>query len=105
VNTGWTGGGYGVGKRMKIAYTRAMIDAALSGALDGVAFEKDPIFNLDIPSSCAGVPSDVLKPRNTWASGSDYDAQAMKLARMFVDNFKSFEGGVTAEVLAAGPNA
>jgi phosphoenolpyruvate carboxykinase (ATP) len=105
VNTGWTGGAYGTGKRMKIAYTRAMIASALSGALDRVAHEKDPVFNLDIPASCPGVPPEVLKPRNTWANGADYDAQAAKLARMFVDNFKTFEGGVTAEVLAAGPNA
>jgi phosphoenolpyruvate carboxykinase (ATP) len=105
VNTGWTGGAYGTGKRMKIAYTRAMIGAALSGALDRAAYEKDPIFNLEIPASCPGVPPEVLKPRNTWASGADYDAQAAKLARMFVDNFQTFAGGVTAEVLAAGPNA
>jgi len=105
VNTGWTGGAYGAGKRMKIAYTRAMIGAALSGALDHVAYEKDPVFNLEIPASCPGVPSEVLRPRNTWANGADYDAQAAKLARMFVDNFKTFEGGVTAGVLAAGPNA
>ena len=105
VNTGWTGGAYGAGKRMKIAYTRAMITAALSGALDRATYEKDPVFNLDIPVSCPGVPSEVLKPRNTWANLADYDAQAAKLARMFVDNFKTFEGGVAAEVLAAGPNA
>jgi phosphoenolpyruvate carboxykinase (ATP) len=105
VNTGWTGGPYGVGKRMKIAYTRAIIRAALSGALDRVAYDKDPIFNLDVPASCPDVPSEVLKPRNTWASAADYDAQAKKLAAMFVENFKTFEDGVTAEVLAAGPNA
>jgi phosphoenolpyruvate carboxykinase (ATP) len=105
VNTGWTGGPYGVGKRMKIAYTRAIIRAALSGALDRVAYDKDPIFNLDVPASCPDVPSEVLKPRNTWASAADYDAQAKKLAAMFVENFKTFEDGATAEVLAAGPNA
>jgi phosphoenolpyruvate carboxykinase (ATP) len=105
VNTGWTGGAYGVGKRMKIAYTRAMIAAALSGALDGVSYQKDPIFNLDIPASCPGVPADVLVPRNTWTNAADYDEQARKLATMFVENFKTFERGVTADVLAAGPNA
>ncbi len=105
VNTGWTGGPYGVGRRMKIAYTRAMIRAALAGALDHVAYAKDPVFNLDIPANCPDVPAEVLRPRNTWTSGADYDAQAAKLARMFVDNFKTFEQGVTAEVLAAGPNA
>ena len=105
VNTGWTGGPYGVGKRMKIAYTRAMIRAALSGALDGVPYERDPMFNLDVPASSPSVPSDVLKPRQTWPSRAEYDLQASKLAKMFADNFKTFEGGVTAEVLAAGPNA
>jgi phosphoenolpyruvate carboxykinase (ATP) len=105
VNTGWTGGAYGVGKRMKIAHTRAMIRAALSGALDTVAYEKDPVFNVDLPTACPGVPAEVLKPRNTWADGAEYDAQAAKLAKMFVENFKAFQGGVSAEVLAAGPNA
>jgi phosphoenolpyruvate carboxykinase (ATP) len=104
VNTGWTGGPFGVGRRMKIGYTRAMIRAALGGALDSVKYEKDPIFNLDIPTSCPDVPSEVLKPRNTWANGAEYDEQAGKLARMFVENFKAFEDGVSAEVLAAGPN-
>ncbi len=105
LNTGWTGGPYGVGSRMKIGYTRAMIRAVLSGALDTVAFEKDPVFNLDIPTSCPGVPDGVLTPRATWGDGAAYDAQAAKLARMFVENFKTFEQGVSAEVLAAGPNA
>ena len=105
VNTGWTGGPYGVGTRMKIGYTRAMIRAVLSGALDGTVFEKDPIFNLEIPASCPAVPADVLKPRGTWPSAAAYDQQATKLAKMFVENFKTFEQGVTAEVLAAGPNA
>jgi phosphoenolpyruvate carboxykinase (ATP) len=105
VNTGWTGGPYGVGKRMKISYTRAMIRAVLSGALDSVAYTKDPVFNLDIPASCPDVPADVLKPRATWADGAAYDAQAVKLAKMFVENFKTFEHAVSAEVLAAGPHA
>ena len=105
VNTGWTGGPHGVGQRMKIAYTRAMIRAVLSGALDAVAYHTDPIFNLDIPADCPGVPAEVLTPRATWADGAAYDAQAAKLARMFVDNFKTFEQGVSAEVLAAGPHA
>src|SRR5438105_900404 len=103
VNTGWTGGPYGVGKRMKIGYTRAMIRAALSGALDHVAYETDPVFNVAVPTSCPDVPPEVLKPRNTWTEGVDYDAQAAKLARMFAENFKTFEGGVTPEVRAAGP--
>jgi phosphoenolpyruvate carboxykinase (ATP) len=104
VNTGWTGGPYGVGARMKITHTRAMIRAVLAGALDAVVFSKDPVFNLEIPASCPGVPADVLTPRATWADGAAYDAQAAKLARMFVENFKTFEEGVSAEVLAAGPS-
>jgi len=103
VNTGWTGGPYGVGSRMKIAHTRAMITAALSGALDKVAYERDPIFNLDVPGSCPNVPAAVLKPRNTWTDGAAYDAQARKLARMFMENFKRFEATASADVKAAGP--
>jgi phosphoenolpyruvate carboxykinase (ATP) len=105
VNTGWSGGPYGTGKRMKISYTRAMINAALSGALDNVKFEKDAMFNLDVPVSCPDVPADVLKPRATWADPAAYDAQAAKLAKMFVDNFKNFEADVTPDVKAAGPKA
>jgi len=90
---------------MKIAHTRAMIRAALSGALDSVEYEKDKIFNLAIPTRCPDVPADVLQPRKTWANGADYDVQAARLARMFVDNFKDFEKGVSEEVRAAGPKA
>jgi phosphoenolpyruvate carboxykinase (ATP) len=103
VNTGWTGGAYGVGKRMKIAHTRAMINAALSGALDNVAVQRDPIFNLDVPVSCPDVPAEVLNPRNTWPDKAAYDAQAAKLAKMFVDNFKTFEATASPAVKAAGP--
>mgnify|MGYP003578610718 CR=1 FL=1 len=103
VNTGWTGGPYGVGARMKIAHTRAMIHAALSGALDDVPYQTDPIFNVDVPQSVPGVPAEVLNPRNTWKSGAGYDEQAHKLARMFVDNFKMFESEELPGVKAAGP--
>ena len=82
-----------------------MIRAALSGALDAVAYEKDPVFNVDVPVSCPGVPPDVLKPRNTWADKADYDRQAAKLARMFADNFSTCKFSVTPEVRAAGPKA
>ena len=82
-----------------------LVAAAPSGVLDAAAYEKDPIFNLDIPQSCPEVPAAVLTPRSTWANGAEYDRQARQLARMFVDNFKTFESGVTAEVLAAGPRA
>ena len=103
VNTGWTGGPFGVGGRMKIGYTRAMINAALNGELDSVQYERDPIFNVDVPLSCPNVPAEVMKPRNTWTDKAAYDAQAEKLARMFVDNFRTFQASVTDEVRAAGP--
>ena len=103
VNTGWTGGPFGVGKRMSIAHTRAMIAAALSGALDSVGYQQHPIFNLEMPTSCPGVPADVLDPRSTWSDKAAYDAQARKLAAMFVDNFKNFAGDVDAAVVSAGP--
>jgi phosphoenolpyruvate carboxykinase (ATP) len=103
VNTGWSGGPYGVGRRMKIGHTRAMIKAALAGLLDQVVYERDPFFNLDVPTSCPGVPADVLNPRKTWMHPADYDAQAAKVAGMFIENFKNFEGGVAADVIAAGP--
>jgi phosphoenolpyruvate carboxykinase (ATP) len=103
VNTGWTGGAFGVGKRMSISHTRAMISAALSGQLDNVEYRRHPIFNLEMPTTCPGVPQDVLDPRSTWSDKSAYDAQAQKLARMFMDNFKSFEGDVDRAVVDAGP--
>jgi phosphoenolpyruvate carboxykinase (ATP) len=105
INTGWTGGPHGVGSRMKIPYTRAMINAALNGELDDVEFETDPIFGLAIPKAVPGVPSEVLFPRNTWSDPAAYDAQAAKLAKMFADNFKQFEEQVSPEVRAAGPKA
>ncbi len=103
VNTGWSGGPYGVGSRMKIAYTRAMIRAALSGALDTVSYQRHPVFNLDMPTSCPDVPTAVLDPRGTWQDTSAYDAQATKLAKMFVANFESFTADVDPAVIAAGP--
>lgn len=103
VNTGWTGGPYGVGSRIKITYTRAMINAALNGALDNVAYTVDPIFGVQVPTSCPNVPSEVLMPRNTWDDGNAYDAQARKLAGMFVENFKQFSTEVPEGIKAAGP--
>jgi phosphoenolpyruvate carboxykinase (ATP) len=103
VNTGWTGGPYGVGTRMRIAHTRAMIAAALEGQLDSVAYRKHPIFNIDVPTTCPDVPHNVLDPRSTWANPQEYDAEARKLAGMFVDNFTVFEKDVSASVKAAGP--
>ena len=103
VNTGWTGGPYGTGERMNIDHTRSMVRAALSGALDDVPTATDPIFGVEVPTSCPGVPADVLQPRSTWADGAAYDRQAEALARMFVDNFAAYADGVPASVCAAGP--
>ena len=103
VNTGWTGGPYGTGSRMKIAHTRAMIRAALAGKLDGVSYERDPIFGLEVPTACPEVPADVLVPRRTWSDPAGYDAQANRLAKMFRENFTLFEQRVAPEVAAAGP--
>jgi len=103
VNTGWTGGPYGVGSRMKIAHTRAMITAALTGKLDNASYTNHPVFNLDVPQAVPGVPAAVLDARSTWPDAAKYDEQARKLAQMFADNFKTFEGDVDAKVKAAGP--
>jgi phosphoenolpyruvate carboxykinase (ATP) len=105
VNTGWTGGPYGVGSRMRIGHTRAMIRAALSGALDQVPYQTDPIFNLDVPQVCPDVPAEVLNPRSTWKDTAAYDSQARKLAAMFVENFQTFEAEAAPDVIAAGPKA
>jgi phosphoenolpyruvate carboxykinase (ATP) len=105
VNTGWTGGPYGEGRRMKIGYTRAMIAAALDGRLAEVEHRRDPIFNLDVPVRCPDVPTAVLVPRTTWADGDAYDMQARRLAAMFIENFKSFEADVSPSVTAAGPKS
>jgi phosphoenolpyruvate carboxykinase (ATP) len=103
VNTGWTGGPYGVGSRMKIALTRAMVKAALAGLLDDVPYTSDPVFNLQVPSGCPGVPAEVLVPRATWRNPSAYDAQAAKLARMFAENFQAYAAQAGREIAAAGP--
>lgn len=91
INTGWSGGAYGTGSRMKLSYTRAMIAAAFSGQLDGVAFETDPVFGLSVPTSCPGVPSEILMPRNTWADKDAYDTKANHLKSLFEENFKKFQ--------------
>jgi phosphoenolpyruvate carboxykinase (ATP) len=105
VNTGWSGGPYGVGKRMKIQYTRAMLNAALNGELDNVETFEDPFFGLNIPKEVNGVPSEVLNPRDTWEDKNNYDEMAKKLASMFRENFKEFESQVTEEIKNAGPKA
>ena len=103
VNTGWTGGAYGTGSRMRISHTRAMIKAALAGELDSVPYQTDRFFNLEVPQSVPGVPPEVLNPRNTWKNPDEYDEAAGKLARMFMDNFKEFEADASPDVIAAGP--
>lgn len=102
VNTGWTGGPFGVGKRMSLPYTRAMIHAALNGDLDGVPTQTEPHFGLSIPVSCPGVPVEVLNPRNTWQDQQAYDDQARKLKLRFEENFSQFSSDVSPEVLSAG---
>jgi len=104
INTGWSGGAYGVGKRMKIEYTRAMLNAALEGKLDNTETETDAFFGLHIPKEVEGVPSEVLNPRNTWQNKDEYDTAAKKLANMFHENFKEFEADVDEPIRNAGPN-
>ncbi|MBR3750641.1 MAG: phosphoenolpyruvate carboxykinase (ATP) [Clostridia bacterium] len=104
INTGWSGGPYGVGKRMSLKYTRAMVTAALNGELDKVGYELDPIFNVFVPVSCPGVPSEILNPRNTWENKDEYDVAAKKLAVRFNDNFKKYTH-MPQEIVDAGPKA
>lgn len=102
VNTGWSGGPYGVGKRIKIKYSRAMVTAAINGSLNIVKYKHDDLFNLDIPTEVPDVPSDILDPKNTWTDKDSYDLSAKKLAQMFVENFKKFQN-VAPEIISAGP--
>lgn len=103
INTGWTGGSYGVGQRMNIAQTRDMVRAALDGLLEGVPTVTHPVFGVEVPTAVPDVPARVLDPRGTWADGDAYDAQASRLAGMFVENFERFAGRVSGQVEAAGP--
>jgi phosphoenolpyruvate carboxykinase (ATP) len=102
INTGWSGGAYGSGNRIKIQYSRAMVTAALTGALDIVKYRHDDLFNLDIPTECPNVPSEILDPKNTWIDKDSYDLSAKKLAQMFVENFNKFKN-VPQEIRKAGP--
>lgn len=104
VNTGWTGGEYGVGERMSLSYTRAIITAAMNGELDNVEYVKDDIFNLSMPTSCPDVPSEVLNPRNTWEDKAAYDRKANELAQKFLANFAEYEAGSSEAILKAAPN-
>jgi phosphoenolpyruvate carboxykinase (ATP) len=101
VNTGWSGGAYGVGSRMKIGHTRALVRAALAGTLKSAPTKKDPIFGLAVPENCGEVPAEVLNPRNTWSDKGAYDETAKKLTHSFEKNFKQYEAYVGTEVKAA----
>jgi phosphoenolpyruvate carboxykinase (ATP) len=104
INTGWNGGGYGVGKRISLKYSRAIIDAIHDGSLAKEQYETYPIFGLQIPKSCKDVPSEILNPEKTWlGTQASYKATLEKLGSLFQDNFKTFEGGATPEILNAGP--
>lgn len=103
VNTGWTGGSYGIGNRIKLSYTRALITAALNGELEKVKFDKLPVFNLNMPTVCPNVPSEILNPRNTWKNKDAYDAKANELAKSFVKNFSQYASAANDEILSAAP--
>src|SRR5262245_36469759 len=103
INTGWSGGAHGVGKRIKLAHTRAILDAIHGGALAKAKTKRDPVFGFDVVTECPGVSPEILWPRDTWADKAAYDATAKKLARLFVDNFKQYESGASAEVRQASP--
>lgn len=103
INTGWTGGPYGVGNRMKLKYTRAMISAALNGELNDVSYIEHPIFKLSMPTTCPNVPDQVLNPKQTWSDGAAYDAKAEELATSFKKNFEKFEDYANAEIMSGAP--
>ena len=103
VNTGWSGGEYGQGKRIKLSYTRSMISAALNGELEKVEFTKHSIFGIRMPESCSGVPSEILSPRNTWTDENKYDKKANELAKAFIKNFEKFANHANTEILESAP--
>ncbi|RMF45878.1 MAG: phosphoenolpyruvate carboxykinase (ATP), partial [Bacteroidetes bacterium] len=104
VNTGWTGGPYGIGRRMPLPYTRAMIHAALQGYLDKVSYRTEPFFGLQVPTEVPGVPSEILWPRNTWPDPTQYDMQAAHLAQLFRQNFEKYRNFASQEIRSAEPN-
>jgi phosphoenolpyruvate carboxykinase (ATP) len=103
VNTGWTGGSYGIGSRIKLAHTRAIIDAIHSGQLAKAPTTTEPVFGLAVPTACPGVPTEMLLPRNTWSKPGAYDTKALHLAKLFQVNFAQYADQATPEVLDAGP--
>jgi phosphoenolpyruvate carboxykinase (ATP) len=103
VNTGWSGGAFGTGKRMNLSSTRAMVSAAMKGELNNVDYEVHPVFGLNMPKSCPGVPSEMLNPRMTWADKEGYDKKAAELAALFVENFAQYADQANEEILAAAP--
>jgi len=103
VNTGWSGGPYGIGKRINLEYSRSMITAALNGDLNNVSYQNHPVFGLMIPVTCPGVPSEILNARDTWSDKEAYDKQTANLAQQFVNNFKKYEAYVSSEILNAAP--
>ena len=105
VNTGWSGGPFGVGKRIRIAHTRTMVRAILNGQLASAPTKRDPIFGLQIPQTCDGVPAGILWPRSTWKNSADYDSKAKDLAERFEKNFEEFAPSVSPEVCTSGPKA
>jgi phosphoenolpyruvate carboxykinase (ATP) len=104
VNTGWSGGAYGTGKRMSLKYTRALITAALHGELDRVSFEKHELFGVAMPTTCPGVPSEILNPKNTWSDKDAYDQKANYLAEAFLKNFEKFAEFANEEIMAGAPH-
>lgn len=105
VNTGWSGGSYGVGNRMKLSFTRAMITAALKGELSNVEYTTHKVFGLAMPNSCPDVPTEILHPRTTWTDANEYDQKANQLAELFIKNFSQYADGVTEDILSAAPKA
>jgi phosphoenolpyruvate carboxykinase (ATP) len=103
VNTGWSGGAYGTGHRMKLSYTRAIVDAIHAGSLMSAPTTVDPVFGFEVVTECPNVPTEILLPRNTWADKASYDATAQKLAKLFTDNFKTYEAAASPELKAASP--
>ena len=105
INTGWAGGPYGVGSRMKLKYTRAMVTAALNGDIDKAEYKHDEVFNLDVPQSCPNVPDEIMNPRDTWEDKTAYDESAKKLAKMFQENFAKKYPNMPKNIADAGPKA